>query len=345
MNPWCFTRDPSSVNALLDFGAQRGVAAERLLHKTALTQTHLGNPSAEVSAVQELRVIENLLRALEHRPGLGLALGLTCNFSVFGLWGYGLVCSPTLGDAVSRALRLLPLTFAYSRIAQQDEGELVRLTFQPPALPTSLQRFVVEREMGAAACLLQEVASPSFQLTAFSLRDGRGRAFARHDHLGQIAGVEPTFHGDSYHLSFERHHLAYKLPKANPVTVAMCEQACQQLIEQRRSRMSMSQFVASFVSGTTLDQRPSLTALAKLINLSERTLKRRLQEEGTTFRALVADGRSGMALELIERGNLNLTEVAERLGYADLSSFSQAFKRWFGRSPRAYLRGGTPRVG
>ncbi|WP_415869213.1 helix-turn-helix domain-containing protein [Burkholderia ubonensis] len=57
------------------------------------------------------------------------------------------------------------------------------------------------------------------------------------------------------------------------------------------------------------------------MNTSARKLKRRLQDEGTTFRALLGDERP------------TLTEVAERLGFSDLSSFSQAFKRWYGVAP------------
>ncbi|KVQ81955.1 hypothetical protein WL64_26540 [Burkholderia ubonensis] len=65
----------------------------------------------------------------------------------------------------------------------------------------------------------------------------------------------------------------------------------------------------------------SLEDMARLMNASARTLKRRLLDEGTTFRALLGDAR------------LTLTEVAERLGFSDLSSFSQAFKRWYGVAP------------
>ncbi|OJA24332.1 hypothetical protein BGV47_31550 [Burkholderia ubonensis] len=61
--------------------------------------------------------------------------------------------------------------------------------------------------------------------------------------------------------------------------------------------------------------------MARLMNTSARKLKRRLLDEGTTFRALLGDERP------------TLTEVAERLGFSDLSSFSQAFKRWYGVAP------------
>ncbi|KGM39790.1 hypothetical protein JY96_06425 [Aquabacterium sp. NJ1] len=338
MSLWDFARDPSSIRLLLDFGEQRGVGAEALLDKTELTADLLSNPSAELSAAQELRVIENLLRAMRYRPGLGLELGLTCNFSAFGMWGYGVVSSATLGDAVNLALRFIQLSFAYSIIEQVHEGGQAQLTFSPPDLPTGIRRFVVERDMGAAACLLKEIGGESFHLNEFCLQAGKGRAYVRHDKVGRICGAEPCFDADRYYLSFDSKFLDFKLPKANPVTVAMCEHACQQLVLKRQSRMSTMKFVEAYIGGSTVPRLPTLESLAKLTNTSERTLKRRLQKEGTSFRTLVASGRATIASELVDNTSLTLTDVAERLGYADLSTFSQAFKRWFGVSPAEYRR-------
>jgi AraC-like DNA-binding protein len=76
--------------------------------------------------------------------------------------------------------------------------------------------------------------------------------------------------------------------------------------------------------------------MARLMNTSERTLKRRLHDEGTTFRALLAESRSAMAETLLRESGLALGEIAERLGFADLSTFSQAFKRWYGVAPSAF---------
>lgn len=67
--------------------------------------------------------------------------------------------------------------------------------------------------------------------------------------------------------------------------------------------------------------------MASLINLSERTLKRRLHQEGTSYRHLLEQSRSAAALELLGDPALKLTDIAEKLGYSDLSSFSQTFKR------------------
>ncbi len=94
--------------------------------------------------------------------------------------------------------------------------------------------------------------------------------------------------------------------------------------------------VRQYLTATRGSTPFSLEDMARLMNTSPRTLKRRLQEEGTTFRTLLAQARGAMAETLLGDARLSLAEVAERLGFSDLSSFSQAFKRWYGVPPGAY---------
>lgn len=95
------------------------------------------------------------------------------------------------------------------------------------------------------------------------------------------------------------------------------------------------------ISPAQLNSTSSLGGIARMLNTSERTLKRRLQQEGTSFRAQVAAAQASAAAELIRLPALSATAIAERLGHADLSTFSQAFKRWHGVSPDAFRRGGS----
>ena len=69
-----------------------------------------------------------------------------------------------------------------------------------------------------------------------------------------------------------------------------------------------------------------------------RSLRRRLSEEGTSFRQLLEEVRQTLAEELLATGGLTLEEIAERLGYGEVSNFTHAFKRWKGLAPRQYRR-------
>jgi AraC-like DNA-binding protein len=78
---------------------------------------------------------------------------------------------------------------------------------------------------------------------------------------------------------------------------------------------------------------PKLARVASTLYVSERTLKRRLQEEEASFQALVDQVRLERARDLLASTTMNLSQIADSLGYADAANFTRAFKRWTGLSP------------
>lgn len=338
MSFWDFARGPASVRLMLTFGLGRGLSEASLLARSRIEPARLGDPNFELTALQELRVVENLLRLSGHPPGLGLEVGLRYRFSTFGLWGYGLVCSATLAEALDRALRFIQLTYAYSAIERHVDRETCRLRLRPPELAPGLARFLVERDLAAAAALLSELAGPGFALARFELQRGRGRAFRPSATVTRVAGAAVNADADGYGLSFPARWLASRMPNADPTSAAMCDDLCAKLVERRRGRVGTATLVRQVMAATGVDHRPSLGEMAGMTSTSERTLRRRLRAEGTSYRVLLAGTQAETAAELVREGALSITAIAERLGYADLSSFSQAFKRWHGVSPAGYRR-------
>ena len=84
---------------------------------------------------------------------------------------------------------------------------------------------------------------------------------------------------------------------------------------------------------------PSLPALAQSLGVSPRSLRRRLQDQGLSYRHLKDEARRDIALEWLARSDLPLTEIGERLGFSDPSTFHRAFRRWTGSAPGAFRRG------
>jgi AraC-like DNA-binding protein len=80
---------------------------------------------------------------------------------------------------------------------------------------------------------------------------------------------------------------------------------------------------------------PSEDAIARAVGMSGRSLQRRLAEENTGFTALLAEVRRELARQYVEDREISVTDISFLLGFSDVSSFSRAFKRWFGRSPAA----------
>lgn len=333
MNFWEFARSPASVRLLVEFAHARQISTARLLVDTQLTPAQLADPDMTISASQELTVITNLLRLVRHESGIGLQLGLTYNLSAYGILGYGLLSSATGTDAIALARRFLPLTYAFASIGHRRDKALDVLTIEPlPELPASVKRFVVERAMGASARLLRDILGGNFVLTSFGFRYADAPTAATRT-PAKVFGVAIQYGAASNALAIAHERLAEALPQANPATAAMCERMCSELLARRRTRLDTSTFVREHLTALRGGQAPQLHDIAGLLNTSERTLKRRLNQEGTSFRELAATARRTKADTLIAAGRLTMTEIAAELGFSDLSTFSQAYKRWTGTAP------------
>lgn len=342
MNFWDFTRGTASVRLLVAYGLEHGISPSALLAGARLSTAQLADPNAELSATQELTVIRNLLHALNYPSGLGFQVGMRYHFSTYGVWGYGLLSSATAADALALALRFMPLTYAFTKVAYHEAGDLGVLSFGEPDVEPALRSFLVERDMAAAVVLLREVAGSAFVLSRFTLTSRPGQPWKIVPDLDRIFGVRPEFGSPSNSFAFEREFLHQSLPHADPTMFAMCQQMCTRLLERRKARLGTAALVRQHLSvgahNDTRNDTPSLGNVARLMNTSERTLKRRLKDEGTSFRTILAESRGELAREMLRDDKLTLTDIAENLGFSDLSSFSQAFKRWYGKSPTAFRK-------
>ena len=124
---------------------------------------------------------------------------------------------------------------------------------------------------------------------------------------------------------------------SNPRALMQAIQRCQEEL----ARLARKQELSSRVRILMLEKQnalPSLQVTARLLNLTPRTLHRRLVEEGTSYRDILDTVRQQMALDLLRDGQMSLQEAAFMLGYGDLANFRRAFKRWTGSPPSDYRR-------
>ncbi|MFW6775501.1 helix-turn-helix domain-containing protein [Nocardioides sp. CPCC 205120] len=331
---WRFPRSVAGVAVLLDWARSRGLDAGELLRGTGLAVADVRVGPAgerEVTADQELTVVRALLRHLrgsaptgqggqggEGGQGgdarLGAEVGGAYHLSSFGIFGFALLASPTLADAVTMATRYLDLSFTFALPRAElvpaagggsSEGA-VRVVVDGTTLPADVRAFLVARDAVAIATALTELL-PDMPV--------------RTQHSEERAEI-----------TFAAHHLARSLPQGNPQTVAVCEGLCADLVSRRRARTGVAQEVRVLVAQELSAGAPA-SAVAARLGLSERTLRRRLAGEGTSYSELLDEVRSTLAAELLAT-TLSLDDVALRLGYAEASSFIHAHRRWTGRTPR-----------
>lgn len=325
-------RSVTSAGVLIEFALGYGIRREQLLHGTGVDADVFGRPDGEITAGQELAIVGNLVAAADGVPALGLEAGTRYHLTTHGPLGFAVMSSPTVRAALDVVVRFADLTFSYARIAVTADDDAVRVLFDDRALvaaaPPAVRRFLVERDLVALGTTQQEILGGTGAVMGVELAYP---APAYADRYPAYLHREPRFGAEVNALLVDPAVLDIALPQAEPRTTAIFEQHCHRLLAQRRRRVGVAGDVRSELVRRP-SERPSQATVAAALAMSERTLRRRLADEGTSFQALVDETASIIARELLD-GGLTVEETAHRLGYSGASSFTHAYRRWTGTTP------------
>ena len=244
--------------------------------------------------------------------------------------------SPTLGDFV----RFLPLTINYNTpyltLTLAEGTEHCSLIAESPLLSGSLRSFT-----GLLTVLVCGRA-----LTA-SITDLQQRALIETDwpiesNGPAIAAQMPmpiTWNSSGNRLTLPAAWMEIRNPWHDDGMWLLALERSRALAASRGAETQVAQLRESVAAMLTKDRRtPRLKQVAARHGMSERSLGRLLAAGGTSFQAIVDDERRSRAALMINDPALSLSDLAEALGFPDVSSFGRSFRRWFGQTPGQFRR-------
>lgn len=126
------------------------------------------------------------------------------------------------------------------------------------------------------------------------------------------------------------------LPTADPKLHELIRRHADLVLAELPKTETLTQRVRDLVAQELSGGNPGVEHIARKLGMSSRTLGRKLEEEGTTFKELLDDLRQRMALRYVGTRDLGLAEIAFLLGFSQAPAFHRAFKRWTGRTPLEY---------
>src|ERR1700678_1633898 len=130
----------------------------------------------------------------------------------------------------------------------------------------------------------------------------------------------------------------------NAELLEMLDPQLDKALKEQRAQRSISEQVKWILKRLLAGARPDVSVVARELGLSDRTLQRRIDDDGTTFRQLLLEARQALAREYLNRPDIDVAEVAYLLGYEDSNSFYRAFRTWEGTTP-AQLRSALKQSG
>lgn len=134
-------------------------------------------------------------------------------------------------------------------------------------------------------------------------------------------------------LSLHRRDLDRPFISYNEELLEILTPALDRSLEEKQRSLSITEMVKWLMKRSLAAGRPDIQAIASELGISDRTLQRRLTDDGANFKQLLTDARREKALEYLSDPLLDLKEVAFLLGYEDQNSFFRAFRQWEGDTP------------
>ncbi len=329
-----------ATRVLCEVAYERGVPTADVLAGTAIGPADLDEPGVMVSALDEIKAVRRLLARLPDDVGIGVDVGSRFTLTHFGLFGFAVMSCGTLRELFAITMRYFALTMMHIDITLFETADDCLVELDAGHLPADVQGFFIERDIaGIITTTMTFVLSLAEKYAAeVSAELAVDEELLRP--LLELAPVHDVSFGRAHNrLHFPRAMFDEPLPQADRHTLQMCLAQCDVLMQNSERRRGITALVRSKLFGDS-GLFPTLPDIADELDIHPRTLRRRLAEEGTSYRALLNEARSAVAADLLRNVGLTVEEVSTRLGYTEVSTFSHAFKRWYGAAPSAYSRRG-----
>jgi AraC-like DNA-binding protein len=310
---------------------ERGIDADRVLRVAELSREALASienrlPHRSVGTLWEAAA------EAAHDASFGVHVAETLPAGAYDVLEYLFSTAETVGAGFSRLARYIPLVHDHGTLELVVEPDLGRLVRRVPVIAPQYDEF----SMTILLVRSRQASGVPWSPARAGLQHERAPDDGE---LARVFGCPVVFGAAETEMQIPAAVLA--LPHAHAdskLFAVLCRHADSLLESTMTEHGSLLSRVSSAITRRMATELPTLATTATAVRIPERTLQRRLAEEGVSHSALVDDVRRALAVRYLGSANVSVTEIAYMLHFADPTVFSRAFKRWTGVSPAAYRK-------
>ena len=331
---WCEV-PALSVRLMCGVLSDYGIDAEPLLREVRVPSDVLVVPARRIGWSQEVAFQRGFAELTMDQPQIWVETGRRYSYPVFDEIGLAMLVAPTLRhlQEISTTIDTFYSVGAYKVIDLDDGGTGLEMRMPPEVEPGSAHfLFSVYRDVATMAACLDDLWQSRFPFDRIELPLRSVPV-----ELEGIAAGRMVPGADALRWIWSSDLSDVQLPRSNPMLYELFADRARTSDAWVPASLRLDDRVSDILS------RPgnagmSLQRVAAELAMSARTLQRRLDECQASFRDLQSAARLREACRLLPDTDLSIAEIAERLGYFEVASFSNAFRRWTGKSPSRFRR-------
>ncbi|OTG82488.1 AraC family transcriptional regulator [Acinetobacter sp. ANC 4558] len=266
----------------------------------------------------------------------------------YTLEGYGpllmlLISSPYIEIALHKAIQYCQLTHLTGTLNAHVENDQIAILYQSTRLTDELDYFLAQCEIAGTFKFLQslyQIMDLPFPRIRVELPFELPSNLVEMEFYQQFYGMDVCFGAPEARFWFSQDVLKVKIPSFDEVAFRIYEQKCIDELSKLSMYENKPRIVQRVMDYLVLQNSimPTMTETAQVLNMPERTLRHQLQQHQTSYKKIREEIIKNKALEMMEYKKYSIEMISELLGYSEPAAFNHAFKRWFGQSPRQYLK-------
>jgi AraC-like DNA-binding protein len=283
--------------------------------------------------LSEYRALLTRAVALTGDPAIGLRCGLRASEAAFDLMTPLMGHVPTLRHAIREARQFQGLAFRGVYLHLSEEAGVARLRWEFPHGHEATDRSLAEFLTAGLLRLLRGFGGARDDL--YGAHFEHSRPAYHQAYSAAFEGAE-RFWKEFTGLEFKAHLLDRGNIHANPALQSLVHTQAEQYLDQIARPSRLVERLRMYLLNQQAARVPDMTDAARDLGVSVRTMRRRLDEDAVSYRALTQEMCRERACAMLRDPEFTLQGVADALGFADVASFHRAFKRWTGMTASAY---------
>ncbi len=324
------------VMAIVDELREQGRSPELLLQDAGLDLDTLRDPDTRISQRQILTVCRSAARICSN-PEAAFLAGRRVHITHLGMFGYAVLNQPNMRAILDFALRYRPLSAPMIGLSVQETADHLNMIFTPilgVAEDSPEFQFILDFNIAMFANLSQDSLGSEFRVACIGVTAKQTPAARR---IRDTFGVEVETEQEQNVLALPRELADASLLLANPITAAMAQKICDSLLADLSPESALMRRITSLLMQKRAEMI-DFSTVAHELGVSQRTLRRRLQAEGTTFNEIRNGLRRKLAVQYLQDTSMTNDEprwVCRRLQFLSrMEHHEQDDEQIFSRSAR-----------
>ncbi|UWR57647.1 AraC family transcriptional regulator [Phaeobacter inhibens] len=316
------------IAKLLD---NRGVDIVALLRSANLPVDLHETPPNFVDVRNELRLLELAIQETGD-PLFAISAGITFNPRKTTLLSYVVLNSPTVGEAIDKAVNYARLARGFAKLSFYEDADGMFLEIDSNSQLVRADGAHSEFRISAFLTSLQIAAEAP--LPVLEVRFPHDLSEDMQSQISDALAIQVKQRQRVPGILFDKAVMDIPIKDTDPALLLHLETHVQNLMKELTPLIGeTSSLVQSEITSRLSFSAPTQDDIAKTFGMSISTLGRKLAKEGTTYKQLLKDTRQRLAEQYLDDPKLSLAEIAFGLGYSDQAAFTNAYKSWTGHSP------------